>query len=176
MRAVDLDFQTSGRSTAWLGWALLAVALGTAGALAERFVSLQTQVAIAEDRLYRLKARARGTQLDAKAARQRGEELQRVRIVDRQLTLPWGALFESVEEAATQRIALLGLQPDAAQNIVRITAETRDLTDALEFVRRLEATRRLSAVHLASHQVQDNDPRRPIRFVVVGAFDRERKL
>jgi len=175
MRAVELDFQTSHR-IAWPGWALLAVALGMAGVLAERFVALKTQVAIAEERLDRLKASARGMQQDAKATRQHGEELQRVRMVNRQLTLPWGALFESVEQAATQRIALLGLQPDAAQNIVRITAETRELTDALEFVRRLEATRRLRAVHLASHQVQEHDPRRPIRFVVVGAFERERKL
>jgi hypothetical protein len=175
MRAVSLDFESAPRRIAWAGWGLLAIALALAGGLAARFVSLQAELELAESQATRLQVRARAAPADAKAARQRAEELQRARIVSRQLTLPWGPLFESVERAATSRVALLGLQPDTAQNVVRITAESRELSDALEFVRRLEATRRLGRVHLASHQVQEQDPQRPVRFVVIAVLDTERK-
>jgi len=175
MRAVSLDFERGSRRIAWLGWGLLALAVATAGVLAAHFVSLQAQLELAESRVARLQLRAGGAPPDAKAARQRTEELQRARMVSRQLTLPWGTLFESIEKAATSRVALLGLQPDAAQSVVRITAQSRDLSDALEFVRRLEATRRLRGVHLASHQIQEQDPQRPVRFVVIAVLDTGRK-
>jgi len=40
----------------------------------------------------------------------------------------------------------------------------------LEYVRRLGESRKLNNVHLLSHQVQAQDPRRPIQFTVLAAF------
>jgi Tfp pilus assembly protein PilN len=171
MRRVSLNVIGTRRYIPWLGWALLAAALAGAGQVAWALRSLQAEIERIETRVERLRARTGvGVPQDPKLMKQRAEEVHRARLVTQQLTLPWGVLFEAVEQSATGRVALLSLRPETSQNLVRITAETRDFADAVEFVRRLEATRRLRSVHLASHQVQEQDPQRPIRFVVVGTL------
>lgn len=173
MRSVALDFQPQ-RRFAWIGWLMLALSLAVAGRLVVEFGTLQTEVALAEGRAAHLAAR-----IDSPAparpreARAFAEELARARAITRRLTLPWGDLFDAVETAATKKVALIALQPDSELETVRITAETRNLDDALAFVRRLQATRKLSGVYLASHQVQTQDAQRPVRFVVMAGFERE---
>ncbi|HZL99505.1 MAG TPA: hypothetical protein VFD43_04555, partial [Planctomycetota bacterium] len=53
------------------------------------------------------------------------------RAVTEQLSLPWGRLFRAVESAATKQVALIALQPESGRGVVRITAEARDLAEAL---------------------------------------------
>jgi len=62
------------------------------------------------------------------------------------------------------------MQPDAQQRLLRITAEAGSQDAMLEYVRRLGESRKLNNVHLLSHQVQAQDPRRPIQFTVLAAF------
>jgi Fimbrial assembly protein (PilN) len=172
MRRVALDFQPR-RRRVWLGWLLLALSAVAAGQLVMEFRALQAEVALAEGRAARLAARVDGRDAERpRSAQGLAEELVRARAVTRQLTLPWGDVFDAVESAAAANVALIALQPDGTQDTVRITAETRNLDDALAFVRRLKATRRLSGVHLASHQVREQDAQRPVRFVVMAGFGR----
>lgn len=170
MRRLDLDFQPA-RRAAWFGWLLLLISLTAAGKLVLEFRDLQADLAHAQGRSARLEARlSGGAPADLRGARDYAAQLAQARGIAKQLTLPWGDLFEAVESAATTKVALVALQPDADQEVVRITAETKDLDDALAFVRRLQETRRLNGVYLASHQVQAQDPRHPVRFVVMAGF------
>jgi len=172
MRRVALDFQPR-RRIAWIGWLLLLLSLPVAGRLVVEFRALQAEVALAEGRAAHLAARVDSpVPARPREARAFTEELARARAVTRRLTLPWGDLFDAIETAATKKVALVALQPDSELETVRITAETRNLDDALAFVRRLQATRKLSGVYLASHQVQTRDAERPVRFVVMAGFDR----
>jgi len=84
----------------------------------------------------------------------------------RQLALPWGAIIESVEAATTADVALLQLQPDAQQRQLRLGAEARSQQAMLEYLQRLAAARALSEVHVVNHQLQVEDPNRPVRFTV----------
>lgn len=176
MRALRIDFARSAAPTPWAGWGLLAASLAVAALLGAQFRDASTELARLEDRGERLRARA--ARVAAPGANPQSEralrdELQRARAVTQQLTLPWGRLFQAVEGAAGKQVALIALQPESGQNLVRITAEARDLPEALEFVRRLQATRQLGGVHLASHQVRTEDARRPVRFVVLAALPGE---
>ena len=173
MRPLRIDFARSAAAPAWLGWGLLAVSLATAALLAVEFRAAQTELARLEDRAERLRARASRATADPQAARALRADLQRARAVTQQLSLPWGRLFQAVEGAASSQVALIALQPESGQGVVRITAEARDLAEALEFVRRLSATRQLHGVHLASHQIQTEDALRPVRFVVLASLPPE---
>jgi len=94
------------------------------------------------------------------------EEAKSAEAVVRSLTLPWAALVQAVEQAATRDVALLQLQPDAESRLLRLTAEARNREAMFEYVRRLAAAPGLVDTHVVSHQVQRDDPLRPVQFSV----------
>ena len=66
------------------------------------------------------------------------EEARNAEAVVRQLTLPWAALIATIEQAAaTKDVAILQLQPDAENKLLRLTAETLQREAMFNFVRRL---------------------------------------
>jgi Tfp pilus assembly protein PilN len=94
------------------------------------------------------------------------EEARNAESVVRQLTLPWAALISTIEQAVTGDVAILQLQPDAENRLLRLTAETRQREAMFSFVRRLGEAPLLTDVHLVSHQVQREDPQHPVQFSV----------
>lgn len=103
-------------------------------------------------------------------SRRSGDETKQIDQVLRQLETPWGSIFEAVESASGKEIALLGLQPDTQQRLLRVVAEARTQYDMLEYVKRLGNSAALSDVHLVNHQIQSQDPNRPLRFTVQATF------
>lgn len=83
----------------------------------------------------------------------------------RQLNLPWERLFAEVEKRLDNQLALLALEPDAANRVLRIYAETGSTTEMLAFVRALEESDFLSDVFLVRHEINEADYQ-PLRFVV----------
>jgi len=94
------------------------------------------------------------------------EQAKNAEAVVRQLTLPWGSLIGAIEQAATRDVAILQLQPDAEQRVLRLTAEARNRDAMFEYLKRLAAARELTNVVLVSHQVQREEPQQPIQFSV----------
>ena len=94
------------------------------------------------------------------------EQAKNAEAVVRQLTLPWGSLIGAIEQAATRDVAILQLQPDAEQRVLRLTAEARNRDAMFDYVKRLGAARELTNVVLVSHQVQRDEPQQPIQFSV----------
>jgi hypothetical protein len=164
MRRIDLDYIAPPRRPLWPGVLLLALSLAVAGELAVRYREVRAEL----DRLQvaggLLNAERRPTRVVSKE--RLDEEAKSAEIVVRQLTLPWTSLVEKVEKAATTNVAVLQLQPDAQKRLLRLTAEARHQAAMLEYLRRLAAARMLADVHVVSHQVQLEDPRRPIKFTV----------
>jgi Tfp pilus assembly protein PilN len=81
-----------------------------------------------------------------------------------QLNLPWRALHDAVQAGTPANIALLALEPDARKNTVRITAEAKTSDDMIAYVEALQKVEWFSAITLARHEINDQDPNRPIRF------------
>jgi hypothetical protein len=157
---VHLDYLAAAPRIAWLGIALLALALVVAGELLLRYLDAQTELA-------RIETAAGPTRPAPSLSRERlDEEMRDAEKVVRQLALPWGTLVLAIEQAATRDVALLQLQPDADSRIVKLTAEARNREAMFDYVRRLGAARGLREVHVVNHQVQRDDPRRPVQFSV----------
>jgi len=93
-------------------------------------------------------------------------EMKRASEVAYALKLPWNDLFASVEAANTANVALLSIESDTGKRQVKISGEAKDLESMLEYLRFLEVQPKLANVYLQSHQVQLQDPQRPVRFVL----------
>ena len=163
LRRLELDYIAAPRGTRALGLVVLAISLATSGFLVERYreAKLELDRIEAGQRLLgseRVAVRATPRRLE--------EEAKSVEAVLRQLALPWGAIIETVEGATTSDVAILQLQPDAPQRLLRLGAEARTQQAMLEYLRRLGAAETLADVHVVSHQVQVEDPNRPIQFTV----------
>jgi Tfp pilus assembly protein PilN len=81
-----------------------------------------------------------------------------------QLNLPWRALYDAVQAGTPANIALLALEPDARKSLLRITAEAKTSDDMIAYVEQLKKSEWFSGVLLSRHEINEQDPNRPIRF------------
>lgn len=87
------------------------------------------------------------------------------------LTMPWDALFTTIEQADMKDIALLSLEPNSQKQQVVITAEAKNLQAALAYVARLEMQPALSQVFLQKHSIAETDVSKPVSFTVFAKWD-----
>jgi Tfp pilus assembly protein PilN len=81
-----------------------------------------------------------------------------------QLNLPWRALYDAIGAATPPNVALLALEPDARKRSMRITAEVRGGDEMIAYVEQLKRQEWFTTVTLTRHEINDQDPNRPIRF------------
>ena len=142
---------------------MLTVSLALAAWLSERYLDARVEVARLETQSGLVPPERPAKPIPRERIE---EEARNAEAVVRQLTLPWAALIGTIEQAATREVAILQLQPDAETRLLRLTAETRHREAMFDFVRRLGAAQGLADVHLVSHQVQREDPQRPVQFSI----------
>ena len=82
------------------------------------------------------------------------------------LSLPWGELFSALESAASDKVALAGIEPDAKTGTVTITGDGKDYLAALSYVLNLSRTEGLERVQLVRHE-QKNEG---VSFAVSAAW------
>lgn len=167
-RRIDLDHLGALKAPRWPGYALLAVSLLVAGEMTQRYREAQIELERHEAAhgLLNVKRPAAPHVPKQKA----DEQVKEVEAVMRQLTLPWAPLIESIENAGTRDIAILQLQPDARQRVLRITAEARSQDAMVDYLKRLTQARGFGEVHLLNHQVREDDPQRPVQFAAQASF------
>jgi hypothetical protein len=161
---LELDYVAPVRRARWPGVLALALSLALASAMLERYSYARAETA-------RLEAESALAEMETPAASAVSagrveEEARRAEAVVRQLALPWASLIEMLEQAALPDVALLLLQPDPERHSLRLVAEARNREVMFEFVRRLAAAPGLAEVHMLDHQLQRDDPRRPLHFSV----------
>ena len=170
MRAVKLDFlQPASRSSG--GGVLLAAGVVAVFVVLSFYGDLNSEARQLESQAAKLERRARGlapvaTRVDASLQ----QEIRRANEVIDQLALPWDAMFRSVEGAATSRVMLLGIDPDAKSGMVRISAEASDAEAMFDYVGRLGQQSGFSRVHLLQHQLEPRNSAWPIRFLVSASW------
>jgi hypothetical protein len=89
------------------------------------------------------------------------------------LSTPWARLLDDIEAAnsdSKENVALLAIEPDREHQKVRIFAESRTLPAAIAYVERLQKSSTLRYPLLKSHEVQEKDPYRPVRFQIVAGW------
>ena len=83
-----------------------------------------------------------------------------------QLNLPWRALQDAIGAATPRSIAMLALEPDARKRSMKITAEAKTSDAMIAYVEELKKQELFSAVALSRHEINEQDPLRPIRFQI----------
>jgi Tfp pilus assembly protein PilN len=83
-----------------------------------------------------------------------------------QLNVPWRELEDALATATPANIALLALDPDARKRILKITAEARNSDDMVGYVQVLKQQEFFSGATLVRHEIEVQDPNKPIRFQV----------
>lgn len=173
MSMLHIDYQQN-PPLSWTGPALLVLTLVAMILTVAYYVELSNKVANWEDRLEQVERRQGRLSLSGGPAGRGGEgmalEVKRANEVLRQLTLPWNELFEAVELAAGKEVALLVMEPNMEKHVVKINGEARSLEALLNYIMRLEEQDVFGPVYLQSHQVQQQDPDKPVRFSLLAVW------
>jgi hypothetical protein len=166
---LQLDFAPHARRGSEAGRWLLAIGVLAFGVAAVPFCSaLLLHARHSRALAVAAEGPAAATPAAARAARPDAAERARVqwlRQTTSRLLTPWADLLAAVEEAPA-KVALLSLEPAAAQRSASLTAEAANAQDMLGYVRALQDDGRLSGVVLVSHQVQTQAAGAPWRFQV----------
>jgi Tfp pilus assembly protein PilE len=171
MRALSLDFRDNKPWLTRSGWIALLLVCAILAQMTWHYSVVVERSEAQQARLDAMLERAHPARMGRHLAQNPRFEadMSAARKVLIRLDQPWDRLFSAVESAAGNDIALLGINPDPARGVVRITGEAKQYEDVLAYARRLEANKSLTGIHLENHQVQSHDPEQPVRFTI-GAY------
>lgn len=80
------------------------------------------------------------------------------------LNIPWRDLFDSIEQATPANIALVSVEPDSAKKALILIAEASSPEAMLDYIGKLKMQPLFTAVILAKHEINKQDPNSPYRF------------
>ncbi len=86
--------------------------------------------------------------------------------VEELIGLHWDEMLSAIEHATTADVAVLSVQADPKKRVVTLNGQARSYDHALGFVQRLPDGKAFENAWLASHMVVEDDPDRPVDFVV----------
>jgi hypothetical protein len=157
---LDLDFVARRRSP-WAGRVLLAVAVAVTGDVAFSFYQAQTSFVANKAALGKTKR--------VSTKKVSPEEVASARETVQRLSTPWGNLFGALEQAATDQVALLAIEPDPKAGTVLIQGDSKDYLAALSYVLNLSKVPTLSQVQLVRHEAKGN----AVSFAISAAWSRQ---
>jgi Tfp pilus assembly protein PilN len=159
MKRLELDFLGTGRHAPWLGRALLALAACVALDAGLSYHSAKNTLLENQGRL------AKRT-IGPSAPKTTPQEVAAVRETVQRLSLPWDELFTALESAASDKVALAAIEPDARAGTVTISGDGKDYLAALSYVLNLSRSEGLERVQLVRHE-QKNEG---VSFAVSAAW------
>lgn len=168
MRQLSLDYLRENQTQHLVGMLMAALAMAGIVALGIYYRNLTVQSARIEDSVAKMKLHLEhaGMTTSVVDAQHSVVEIKDANEVIMQMTLPWNELFNALEEANSNNIALLGIEPDAKRRVVRVSGEAKNSEALFAYLRALQAIKSMSGVYLKSQQVQERSPEKPIRFTL----------
>ena len=164
MQRLELDFRRGRAPSPWVGRVLLAVAVAFAADVA---LSYRHE----RDSLEVLKSRIAATQpRNAPAPAVSADEVASVRETVERIGMPWDRLFAALESAASEDIALLGIEPDPKAGTVLISGNGKDYLAALSYVLNLGREEALRDVQLVRHEAASAGAQGPVSFAISAAW------
>lgn len=176
MRAVHLDFlhpnARPGKLAWWLfgtGALVLALAAGVTLFVAS---DIEEETAASRDRLSKAREAIAAKKPKAMTAGGQNvpEEWNRAIKLAGVLNSPWAGMFSMLEGEIDRPVKPLSLEADAGRQELAITAEAKKLDDMLSFINFLKERDFLADVVLHSHQVNQQDNDKPVRFRVTARW------
>lgn len=169
MRKLDLNFQPRSRMPSIGGMLLLLLAVLLGGKFYTEYQDVTAKIELTEANLVRLEqltGRKAVAHSNRKLSEHESAEFKLAAEVIDQLALPWNKLFGAVEDAADKDVALLSLLPDRRKGTLSIGAEAKNVKVMLDYMRRLNEEKPLKEVALLSHNIQEQDAEKPVRFTL----------
>ncbi|EJL90067.1 Fimbrial assembly protein (PilN) [Herbaspirillum sp. CF444] len=176
MQSLRINFVAVRSPWRWLGLMFLLAALIVAACEGRAYVRSSRELAAWEKSWRDLKQSERKTtrpeanKVKAGDRDQLQAELKAANRAISHLSLPWDALFREIESTMSDQVTLLSIEPDTERKEIRITAEAKDFNGVTAYARQLAAIPLLQDVYVMNHQVQPQDPQRPVRFVAVAKW------
>lgn len=176
MKRIHIDFaprsvQRAILRTPHFGWLALVIALTLWAGIAIKAGTLFHQKDIAEAELKNVQSRVRARLAEQTA---RAQAIKKITISDAQaaavnsaiaqLNLPWRDLFHAIENATPASVALISIEPDAKKHLIKAVAETKNGNAMIAYIEQLKKETFFNHVALTKHEVNEQDPNRPIRF------------
>ena len=168
MRKLEINFVGRGRRSPRAARILLVAALAVCLDLGLSYRELRASQALLETRL------GQDAPVQAAARNVSAEEVAAVRETVDRLAMPWNRLFAALESAASDQVALLGMEPDPKAGTVVISGDSKDYLAALTYVLNLERNEALDRVQLVRHEVKADDPQAPVSFAVSARWSEAR--
>jgi Tfp pilus assembly protein PilN len=160
MQALKLDFCRTRKAPRWVAPVLMLLALGFCGDVAVSFLKERNSYLKNERALAALDPRSYRPARSASA-----EEVAAAKDTVQRLSMPWDKLFAALEQAASDQVALLAIQPDPKAGTVLISGDSKDYLAALTYVLNLSRSDALSRVQLARHEMKQ-DQGKSVGFAV----------
>lgn len=91
---------------------------------------------------------------------------QSARAIVERLSIPWLGLFNALEEATTDEVTLLRVEPDPGHREVRITVQTPKLANAISYARHLMSSGALTSATIVSQRDMTSDRSGLIQVIV----------
>jgi hypothetical protein len=149
LQPLRLDFVRSPKAPRWIAPVLLALAVGFTADVGFSFVKERHSFLKAERALASMDPRS------YKPARKASpEEIALAKETVQRLSMPWDELFQALEAASSDQVALLGIQPDPKAGTVVISGDSKDYLAALTYVMNLGRTGALGDVQLVRHEMK----------------------
>lgn len=169
MSELRLDYQQNA-DFPWLGAALLAIAAVSLMLLGVHYSKLNERVASAEAKFSHSQNNVNKGNLSAAVSTELAQEVNNANEVLHQLSVPWEALFQAVEASGGGKVTLLALEPDVEKYQVKINGETKNFKSLTNYITQLQAQPVFGSVYLQTHQVQQQDPDKPVRFSLLATW------
>ena len=81
-----------------------------------------------------------------------------------QLNIPWSDVFDAIETATPNSIALISLEPDVKKQLLKGSAEALNSDAMIAYIELLKKQPLFVSVILLKHEVGVQDPYKPLRF------------
>lgn len=135
--------------------------------LSERVKSAEAQLALSQDSASQHGSTRR---LTAAGAVELAQEVKNANDALRHLSVPWDALFRAVESSGSNKVTLLGLEPDIDKREVKIKGEAKNYKAVMSYMTQLQGQDEIGSVYLQRHDVQQEEPDKPVRFSILAAW------
>ncbi len=171
MTRLRLDYQRRTKPFPVAGAVLLSVSLVAAAAVGDYYHRLTLRIADWSASLKKFEQAWGGPVRSKHHEVPEGlRDIKQANEVLRQITLPWESLFHDVEASTSAEVTLLGMEPDAEKHTVIISCEAKNIVAMLDFIKRLKERGQFGSVYLLSHQIQEHDPQKPVRFSLIASW------
>jgi Tfp pilus assembly protein PilN len=168
MDALKLDYLSDGRN---IGLGVLALLAGLCGTLFMLWNYQEGSQKIAQQETLIASIRSeKASKLDPLPVETDSEQVKlettQAKAIILEINLPWKELFSAVESYPKDDVAVLSIEPDSQKGFVRFNAEAKSLDSMLAYLAYLQKMPLFREVELMNHQIQDQDPQQPVRFML----------